>query len=64
MNRNVIALVLGLLGSLVHVCKGSFTSFSRCPRYVRSSPESGRIADIGGRLKSADIVAKVAAEKM
>ena len=35
------------------VCSGSFTSFSRCPLYVRSSPESGRIADIAGRLKSA-----------
>ena len=35
------------------VCSGSFASFSRFTSYVRSSPESGGIADIGGRLKSA-----------
>jgi hypothetical protein len=31
----------------------SIASVSRCPRYVRSSPESGGIADIGGRLEGA-----------
>ena len=45
--------------SLVHrsndcrrlAASGHSTSFSRCPRYVRSSPVSGRIARIAGRLK-------------
>jgi hypothetical protein len=29
---------------------GSFTSFSRCPRYVRSSPNSGGKADVAALL--------------
>jgi hypothetical protein len=33
---------------------GSIASVSRCLRYVRSCPESGGIADIGGRLKGAN----------
>jgi hypothetical protein len=32
---------------------GSIAPVSRCPRYVRSSPESGRIADIAALRISA-----------
>ena len=31
-----------------YVGYGSFTSFKRCARYVRSSPKSGDKADIAG----------------
>ena len=35
---------------LADVRVGSFTSFSRCPRYVRSSPNSGGKADVAALL--------------
>ena len=59
--RQSIAIRLNVFGELspsrhdiAPVRFGSIASVSRSPRYVRSSPESGRVADIGGRLKSAN----------
>ena len=51
--------VLGAPGGEIPPGDSTNSALGRCPLNVRITPESGRVADIGGRLRSADFVAKV-----